>query len=48
MSNNVLLFRDHPQITTTKLVALGLGNPSVSVPCDFSVGQGKWELNHKS
>ena len=25
-------FRDHSQITTTKLVALGLGNPSVFVP----------------
>ena len=24
--------RDYAQITTTKLVALGLGNPSVSVP----------------
>ena len=24
--------RDHPQIRTTKLVALGLGNPSMSVP----------------
>ena len=24
--------RDHAQITTTKLVVLGLGNPSVSLP----------------
>ena len=24
--------RDHPQITTTKLAAFGLGSPSVSVP----------------
>ena len=26
-----LFISDHPQITTTKLVALGLGNPSMSV-----------------
>ena len=26
------IIRGHAQITTTKLVALGLGNPSVSVP----------------
>ena len=26
--------RDHAQITSTKVVAFGLGNPSVSVPCN--------------
>ena len=27
-------FRDRSQIATNELVALGLGNPSVSVPCN--------------
>ena len=26
--------RDHPQITITKLVTIGLGNPSLSIPCN--------------
>ena len=30
--NSYFSIRDHLQITTTKLIALGLSNPSMSVP----------------